>query len=165
MLGLTCQNDVIWNCRFKDTMNYHEDVMHQLELDNAAVELLPILETRGQRRAASGVFRISVRRSPHRHRARWLCSRGLTKPGHTIGSSVFFWNCTRRTLVTFSNSGSVSSSSSGGGAVVRPLTGGGDARRDSSPYTSRATTSCAWSRAWNNRFEVIEGQRVMQIQE
>lgn len=69
----------------------------------------------------------------------------------TIGSSVFFWNCTRRTRVTFSNSGSGSSSSSGGCAVERPLTGGGEARRDSSPYTSRATTSCAWRRAYGQR--------------
>lgn len=81
----------------------------------------------------------------------------------TMGSSVFFWNCTRRTRVTFSNSGSTSSSSSTGGTVLRPLTGGGDARRDSSPYTSRATTSWAWSRAWKKMKAIIIYKKTFQM--
>lgn len=63
----------------------------------------------------------------------------------TIGSSVFFWNCTSRTRVTcWSSPFSMLSVSS---PFKNGASGGGVTRKASSPYTSLATTSCVCKRA------------------
>ena len=63
----------------------------------------------------------------------------------TMGSSEFFWNCTRRTLVTLA--ASISSRSEATSLSGTPLRkgwrGGGVTRTASSPYTSCDVTSWA----------------------
>ena len=65
----------------------------------------------------------------------------------TIGSSEFLWNCTSLTRVTVSVSGALSGVSGSMSPFKYGCIGGGVTRTASSPYTSWATTSWAWSNA------------------
>lgn len=70
----------------------------------------------------------------------------------TIGSSVFFWNCTSRTRVTCGSS-PFSALSASSAPFRYGASGGGVTRSASSPYTSRAATSCVCSRAWTTGWQ------------
>lgn len=66
----------------------------------------------------------------------------------TIGSSVFFWNCTSLTRVTFSRSKSPFCPSRSSLPFRYGRRGGGVTLVASSPYTSCPATSCACRSAW-----------------
>lgn len=74
------------------------------------------------------------------------CLRVSLSSTHTMGSSVFFWNCTRRTRVTFSRSMSPLVLS-GESPFKYGEVGGGVTLNASSLYTSWATTSWVCSKA------------------
>ena len=77
----------------------------------------------------------------------WHCIEFAPAQQLTIGSFVFFWNCTSLTLVMFSISTSASGLSTSASPFKYGVMGGGVTLMASSPYTSCATTSCACSMA------------------
>ena len=92
----------------------------------------------------------------HRHRYLRRPSRPSPPVPRTIGSSVFFWNWTRRTRVTLSMSTSPFGLSA---SSLHPLkwegSGGGVMRIAFSPYTSCAVTSCAFSTLCSSTQQIV----------